>query len=470
MPLRTRLLLALIGVVVAGLVISDVVTYTLLQSYLQNRIDPQLASVSSFVETSKGLGPTVPQGVIPPGSALVPKVTSPRESNGIVPDGTLGALITSDGRTKGRLPHPLPALNSSGTAVFDAKSSESDPISYRVLIRSVPGHREYAMAAIPLTEVTITLDDLRLILLLVSAGVLAGLGAVSWWILRRGFRPLEDIATTAGAIAQGDLGRRIAQSDSRTEVGRLGLALNAMLGDIEAAMAERARAEARLRRFLADASHELRTPLTSIRGYAEMFDRGASERPADLATSMYHIRHEADRMNALVEELLLLARLDQERPLRLETIDVAHVVRTAVSAAQAGSKSRPVVLDIIQAVEVRCDGERLRQVLDNLLANALNHSPPEAAVNVRVCRMDGGRVRIEVADHGPGVVPEDAERIFEPFFRTDLARVRDTGGTGLGLSIVASIAYAHGGLVGVDPNDGGGALFWVEFPADVDIP
>jgi len=141
-----------------------------------------------------------------------------------------------------------------------------------------------------------------------------------------------------------------------------------------------------------------------------------------------------------------------------------------VSAARAGSKSRPVVLDIIQTVEVRCDGERLRQVLDNLLANALNHSPPEAAVNVRVCRMDGGRVRIEVADHGPGVVPEDAERIFEPFFRTDLARVRDTGGTGLGLSIVASIAYAHGGLVGVDPNDGGGALFWVEFPADVDIP
>jgi two-component system OmpR family sensor kinase len=485
MPLRTRLLLALIGVVVAGLVISDVVTYTLLQSYLQNRIDPQLASVSSFVETSKGLGPTLPQGVIPPGSALVPKVTSPRGSNGIVPDGTLGALITSDGRTKGRivsfsfsnkklvpprLPHPLPALNSSGTAVFDAKSSESDPISYRVLIRSVPGHREYAMAAIPLTEVTITLDDLRLIMLLVSAGVLAGLGAVSWWILRRGFRPLEDIATTAGAIAQGDLGRRIAQSDSRTEVGRLGLALNAMLGDIEAAMAERARAEARLRRFLADASHELRTPLTSIRGYAEMFDRGASERPADLATSMYHIRHEADRMNALVEELLLLARLDQERPLRLEIIDVAHVVRTAVSAAQAGSKNCPVVLDIIQTVEMRCDCERLRQVLDNLLANALNHSPPEAAVNVRVCRMDGGRVRIEVADHGPGVVPEDAERIFEPFFRTDSARVRDTGGTGLGLSIVASIAYAHGGLVGVDPNDGGGALFWVEFPADVDIP
>jgi two-component system OmpR family sensor kinase len=486
MPLRTRLLLAIIGVVVAGLVISDVVTYSLLRTYLQNRIDPQLVIVSSFVETSKGLGPKVSHGFTPPpGSTLVPKVSGPLGSNGIVPDGTLGALITSDGRTKGniisfsfsnkklippRLPHPLPTLSSSGTAVFDADSSGPDPISYRVLIRSVPGHHEYAMVAIPLTEVNITLDDLRLIMLLVSAGVLAGLGVMSWWILRRGFRPLEDIARTAGEIAQGDLGRRIDQSDSRTEVGRLGLALNAMLGDIEAAMTQRARAEARLRRFLADASHELRTPLTSIRGYAEMFDRGACDRPADLAISMHHIRHEADRMNVLVDELLLLARLDQKRPLRLETIDVVHVVRTAVSAARVGSKSHPVVLDVSQSVELRCDGERLRQVLDNLLTNALNHSPSDAAVNVRVRRMDGGQVRIEVADHGPGIAPEDADRVFEPFFRTDLARVRDTGGTGLGLSIVASIAQAHGGVAGVDANDGGGALFWVEFPADVDAP
>jgi two-component system OmpR family sensor kinase len=482
-PLRTRLLLALIGVVVAGLVVSDVVTYTLLQSYLQNRIDPQLAVVSTFVETSKGLGPTLPKGFTPPpGSTLVPKVSSRPGSNGIVPDGTLGALITSDGQTKGRiisfsfsdkklipplLPHPLPSLSSSGTAVFDAKSAGTDPISYRVLIRRVAGHDEYAMAAIPLTEVSVTLDDLRLIMLLVSAGVLAGLGVVSWLILRRGFRPLEDIATTAGAIAQGDLGRRIALSDSRTEVGRLGLALNAMLGDIEEAMAERARAEARLRRFLADASHELRTPLTSIRGYAEMFDRGARERPADLATSMYHIRHEADRMNVLVDELLLLARLDQKRPLHLETVDVVNVARTAVDAAQVGSKSHPVILDAPHAVEVRCDGERLRQVLDNLLANALNHSPPGAPVNIYVICMEGGRARVEVSDHGPGVAPEDVERVFQPFFRADLSRVRDTGGTGLGLSIVASIAQAHGGAAGVQANRGGGALFWVEFPAEV---
>jgi two-component system OmpR family sensor kinase len=244
------------------------------------------------------------------------------------------------------------------------------------------------------------------------------------------------------------------------------LALNVMLGEIEAAMAERARAEARLRRFLADAAHELRTPLTSIRGYAEMFDRGARERPADLATSMHHIGHEADRMNVLVDDLLLLARLDEKRPLHLEPVDVAAVAREAVEAALVGATGHPVLILAPDAVEVCCDAERLRQVVDNLLANAIDHSPDGAAVTVRVAPGYGGRARIEVADHGPGVPLEDAERIFEPFFRADFSRVRDTGGTGLGLSIVASITKAHGGAAGVLPNVGGGALFWVEFPAE----
>ena len=481
MPLRTRLLLALIGVVVVGLVVSDIVTYALLQSYLQKRLDPQLSIVSGIVQTREGLGPKFPQRLKVPVNAPTRSKTSGPGARRIVPDGTLGALLTANGHTKGRvvtfsfesgrlipprLPQPLPQLSTDGTAVFDATSPGPDPISYRVLIRSVPGHREDVMAAIPLTDVTSTLDDLRLIMLLVTVGVLTGLGAVSWWILRKGFRPLEDIAATAGSIARGDLSRRIAPADSRTEVGRLGLALNAMLGEIEAAMAERARAEARLRRFLADASHELRTPLTSIRGYAEMFDRGARERPADLATSMHHIRHEADRMNVLVDDLLLLARLDQKRPLHLESVDVVTVAREAVETALLWATGHPLVLDAPDSVEVCCDAERLRQVVDNLLANAIDHSPDGAAVTVRVAPGDGGRARIEVADHGPGVPPEDAARIFEPFFRADLSRARDTGGTGLGLSIVASITETHGGAAGVLPNLGGGALFWVEFPAE----
>ena len=480
MALRTRLLLALIGVVVAGLLLSDVVTYALLQSYLEKRLDPQLRIVSGIVQTSNGRGPafahrfTLPVKA-PPGS----RASGLPRPKGIVPDGTLGALLARNGQTKGRvvtfsfegkrpipprLPHPLPTLGADGTAVFDATSPGRDPISYRVLIRSVPGTRELVMAAIPLTDVKSTLDDLRLIMLLVSLSVLTGLGAVSWWILRSGFRPLEDIAVTAGSIAGGDLGRRIAHADARTEVGRLGLALNAMLGDIEAAMAERGQAEARLRRFLADASHELRTPLTAIRGYAEMFDRGARERPADLATSMHHIRHEADRMNVLVDDLLLLARIDQKRPLRLESVDVVTVARSAVGAVLVGTTGHPVLLDAPPALEVCGDAERLRQVFDNLLANATNHSPDGAAVSVRVACGDAGRARVEVADHGPGVPPEDAQRIFEPFFRADLSRVRDTGGTGLGLSIVASITKAHGGAAGVLPNTGGGALVLGRIP------
>jgi len=181
---------------------------------------------------------------------------------------------------------------------------------------------------------------------------------------------------------------------------------------------------------------------------------------------MHHIRHEADRMNVLVDDLLLLARLDQKRPLHLESVDVVTVAREAVETALLWATGHPLVLDAPHSVEVCCDAERLRQVVDNLLANAIDHSPDGAAVTVRVAPGDGGRARIEVADHGPGVPPEDAARIFEPFFRADLSRARDTGGTGLGLSIVASITETHGGAAGVLPNLGGGALFWVEFSAE----
>ena len=173
-------------------------------------------------------------------------------------------------------------------------------------------------------------------MVLVSLAVLVGLGALAWWIVRRGLGPLEDMAATAGDIAGGELGRRVTPADDRTEVGRLGLALNSMLGEIEAAFAARTASEGRLRRFLADASHELRTPLTSIRGYAEIFDLGASDRPGDLATSMHHIRDEADRMSVLVDDLLLLARLDRERPLDLGRLDLVAVADRAAAAARAG--------------------------------------------------------------------------------------------------------------------------------------
>jgi two-component system OmpR family sensor kinase len=311
--------------------------------------------------------------------------------------------------------------------------------------------------------VTDTLGRLLLVELLVSGAVLGGLAVLAAWIVRRGLRPLDEMAVAAGEIAGGELGRRVSPSDDRTEVGRLGQALNAMLGEIEEAFTAQAASEARLRRFLADASHELRTPLTSIRGYAELFELGAKHRPADLALSMHHIREAADRMNLLVDDLLLLARLNRERPLDLEPADIVPVCRRATEAAQLVSPDHRIALEAPDHLVMACDTERLRQVIDNLVSNALDHSPDGAPVEVGLHRHNGQAI-LRVRDHGSGVAEEDAEQIFEPFHRADFARARRDGGAGLGLAIVASIARAHGGSVGVRRADGGGAEFWVGLP------
>jgi two-component system OmpR family sensor kinase len=260
----------------------------------------------------------------------------------------------------------------------------------------------------------------------------------------------------------------VASTDERTEVGQLGNALNTMLTGIEGAFAARAASEERLRRFLADASHELRTPLTSIRGYSELFDRGARDRPEDLATSMRHIREEANRMSVLVDDLLLLARLDHQRPIALEHVDLAGIVTGAVDAARVSTPERAINLEATGPVPVVGDADRLRQVVDNLLANAAQHTPPGSPVDVSVTVPDA-MARIEVSDHGPGVAVEEQAHIFEPFHRSDPTRARATGGAGLGLTIVSAIAHAHGGTVGVvsDPaagNGRGGATFWVQIP------
>jgi len=269
---------------------------------------------------------------------------------------------------------------------------------------------------------------------------------------------------TAGAIAAGDLTRRVKPAESRTEIGRLGLALNSMLAQIEAAFEERRASEDRLRRFVADASHELRTPLTSIRGYSELFRRGAGARPEDLAKSMRRIEAEASRMGVLVDDLLLLARLDQGRPLEREPVDVAKVATDAVDGARAIDPSRPIDLQVNGVASVIGDEGRLRQVIDNLLDNARVHTPPGTPVGVRVSSQ-ADEVLLSVTDNGPGLPPEAADRVFERFYRGDPARSRETGGAGLGLSIVSAIVEAHGGTVTVSSPDGTGATFEVRLPA-----
>jgi len=482
--LRLRLLLVLVGIVAAGLVVADVATYNSLGSFLTARVDQQLVAAQDAVPNALTRCEGQPGFILPGGGPFANCNQFVRS----VPPGTFGELRDQTGAVVGQpafflasggnpptLPSDLPGsgtdVNDSSSRYFSTSSPGPDSVHYQVLAAPVAGGGTLVVA-IPVTDVDQTLGRLLWIEGLVTAAVLLALGLVAWWIVRRGLRPLDDMASTADAIAAGDLTQRVTDSGDRSEVGRLGLALNTMLGNIEQAFTARAASEDRLRRFLADASHELRTPLTSIGGYAEMFDRGARDRPEDLATSMRHIRAEADRMSRLVDDLLLLARLDRERPLEHEVVDLADVVAPAVEAARVLDPGRTFTFETQVPLTVVGDAGRLRQVADNLLVNAVRHTPPASPVVVRLTGQQGWVV-LEVIDRGPGVSQEDQAHIFEPFHRADPSRARSTGGVGLGLAIVSAIAQAHGGTVGVrsgSATDGAereetsGATFWVRLP------
>jgi two-component system OmpR family sensor kinase len=298
--------------------------------------------------------------------------------------------------------------------------------------------------------------------LLVTGLVLAALGAIGVWVVSLGLRPLRAIEKTAGAIASGDLSQRVERAEERTEVGRLGLALNAMLSQIETAFKAREASERKLRRFVADASHELRTPLAAVRAYAELFTRGADRRPDDLARAMTGITRESERMSLLVQDLLLLARLDEGRPLEREPVPLDEVVSEAVDTARMVEPARPIELHADDAV-VLGDHDRLRQIVDNLLSNVRAHTPPGTPVRVTVGRVNGDAL-IEVHDTGPGLSEKSLERVFERFYRADQSRSRASGGVGLGLSIVAAVAQAHGGTVAARSEVGKGATFRIALP------
>ena len=311
------------------------------------------------------------------------------------------------------------------------------------------------VVAAPLNDAYDTLHQLLVVEIVVAVAVLTAVFLLGLWLVRVGLRPLGRIEHTAAAIAGGDLSQRVENDDPRTEVGRLGGALNTMLGQIEQAFDERTASEQRLRRFVADASHELRTPLAAVRAYAELFDRGARERPDDLERAMTGIQRESRRMGLLVDDLLLLARLDQGRPLERKPVDLREVAHDAVESAQTLDPGRELELDAPEPVEVEGDRERLRQVLDNLLANVRAHTPPGSAAAVHVLARDGEAV-VEVADTGPGLSDDQLEHAFERFYRGDTSRSRDAGGAGLGLAIAAAIAESHGGSATVTNAGRGG--------------
>ncbi|MFB9378472.1 sensor histidine kinase [Kineococcus gynurae] len=376
----------------------------------------------------------------------------------------------------------LPALTADYVARHQGRPlTLTDPTgttSWRVVVVADPTAPVNIAVALPLTEVEDTLDHFRTVAVLVGFSVLVAGTALAALAIRRSFRPLADIESTAEAIASGNLSRRIPAAPPTTEVGRLGAALNAMLTRIERSFRAQERSEEQMRRFVADASHELRTPLAAIRGFAELYRQGAVRGEEDVARVMGRIEAESTRLGRLVEDLLLLARLDEAQRRRAaepEPVDLAVLASDAVHDARALSRDREVRLTGILAgsgpgpAVVLADDAGLRQVVTNLLANAVHHTPPGTPVEVAVGRVQGPggpESVLEVRDHGPGLTPEQAERVFERFYRVDASRMRGSGGgSGLGLAIVATIVTGHGGTVAVDETPGGGATFRLRFRA-----
>jgi two-component system, OmpR family, sensor kinase len=474
LPLRVQLVAALVLLLAAVLIGSYFLASATMQGYLLHQVDTRLDRTTGQVErglmSQGGFGDRFFAGR-PPTPDIV--------------------QVRFDGQTDwvGQAPAqgaPTPALPANppiGTAFTVPSQANGD--NWRVLATALPttatgGDPAVILVATDQGEVDAAIGDLSRLYLWIAVGALVVLGGGGYALVRRSLRPLEEVERTAEVIATGDLTRRVPVRRPGSEVGRLASAFNTMVERFESAFRARQRSEEsarsseeRMRRFVADASHELRTPLTSIRGYAELYRQGAVTSPEDVAGVLRRIEEQAARMGLLVDELLLLARLDQQRPFEHVRVDLAVLTVDAVHDAHAVEPDRSVGLRLPPAagdagdepaeVPVLGDEARLRQVLGNLVNNALIHTPAGTPVEVRV-RPEGEEAVLEVADKGPGLPLDAAERVFERFYRADPARGRANGGTGLGLAIVAAIVAAHGGRVEVQTSVGAGTTFRVRLP------
>jgi two-component system OmpR family sensor kinase len=469
-PLRVKLVAALTVLVALALVVTGFAASKALRGYLMNRVDTNLVASAqrpdAFAQRPDGDG----RGFRRP-DEYVFQVSGPKG----------GVVIPFSGTASNASPPKLPPVTAAlvaehGGHPFTARSADGGD-RWRVLLVPVraPAFAGFAAVAAPLADVDSTVRHLVGIELVIGLVVLLGLAAVGYGVVRSSLRPLVEVEATAEAIAAGDLSQRVPERDPRTEVGSLSRSLNAMLGQIETAfLAQQAseatarQSEERMRQFVADASHELRTPLTSIRGFAELYRQGAVPDTAELDRVMRRVEDEAARMGLLVEDLLMLARLDQQRPLERRPVDLLPLARDVVDDARALAPDRDVQLDVVtEPPVVLGDDARLRQVFGNLMSNALRHTPEGSPIRLRLgADRPSGLAAVEVVDAGPGLTEEQSERVFERFYRVDSARSRADGGAGLGLSIVAALVAAHGGRVEVDSRPGQGATFRVLLPLD----
>src|SRR5216683_1766103 len=404
-----RLLIGVISLLVIGVLISDIVTYEAMQSSLISRINEQLQARST-VNTATAV-------LSDPDCRPGPATTTD------FPSHTITELLASDGSVVKACRVGLSSSNATPVLPRSIRNAGVDKPGTPYTVAGTGGVSQY--------QVTNWAED--------SFGNQTVVFAI----------PLTGVQSTLGDLLLLEV--------------KIGLALNGMLAQIESAFAERTASNRRLRRFVADASHELRTPLTSIRGYSEMLRRGAAESPTDAELARRRIEEEAIRMTGLVDDMLVLARVDQGRPLDHEPVDLQAIAGDAAADARAVAPQRDINLTVPGRVVVNGDDTRLRQVVGNLVRNALVHTPPKTPIDISLSTEDSV-ARLSVADHGPGLAADDIDRIFEPFYRADPSRSRDSGGAGLGLSIVSAVVTAHGGHVKVRETEGGGATFEVELP------
>ncbi|PZU43371.1 MAG: sensor histidine kinase [Arsenicicoccus sp.] len=475
LSLTRRLVTVLVLLVLAAYLLTTSVTITMLRGYLVDRVDTDLETYISplaervsaqLLEEATGQQDTSAELWLPPNSYYI--LVTPLD------DEARPVSLTSRGM------NDTPDLTR--VALDDERLGETFTVgsaegggTWRVLALPLKGDGGLLSGtiavALPLDEVDSTTRQLAFLTVVIGLTTMIVVGVLGWFAVRRAFRPLTRMEDTAAAIAQGDLTRRIPPPGARDEVGSLSESLNGMLAHIEHSFAVREASEQRMRDFVADASHELRTPLATVKGYAELHRFGAMTQPEDVAGAMRRIEDEATRMTRLVEDLLTLTRWDSQPQMAPTKVDLTVLASDVVQDARVRAPDRSVRLvplaDALPGTAPVVVGEdgALRQVLTNLVANALAHTPAGTAVEVAVGRVDG-TVVVEVRDHGTGLDPDTAGRVFERFYRADKSRSRASGGTGLGLAIVAAIVGRHRGSVRHSPTPGGGATFRVELPAD----